>query len=538
MQEALNELINLGQSLSQKLNSGFPQISARTIIKNRYNGLKEEILNYLTNAKHTANEKMRNLISLNEQFIKLKKELVEFDLGLEEQNQKIWEAVFERLFNTTLIEEAARVPKLHELISKVLVREYDITKLEEINPYSDTNQWFETIKRASTYARFNMQLIIQAPFLPEEQFKTIFGLIMYYFKTIDAILQDEYIRKFMADQASEPIRKDLIIEIINLYSFMILGMSVIQSKIDLIRLEEYLDYWNLDLTEFQFITGLIKHFDDLKSSLSELLRNNGKETLEIQRIIEGKDSATYSAKKHIEYIAISEKIHQCIQQMEKQYVDIKPITEEMEEYFRQVEKSIEENEPSNSPNDNYSRLILLSAYISGNARLIELYPFKIDELIAKLSWASRNLNGNYVNALAFPLIVSPILCSVHEALTKANIPKIREGLMSLKQLESDDKQFQPIAEVTFIMLKTILNLASEVITLNDAINQISQVLLANSAFIPSRDVMERFEQYVNYLRAYENSLLQNIRKPLLPLELEAMNGALQVNHFLKHIPLL
>ncbi|RMG33002.1 MAG: hypothetical protein D6732_12570, partial [Methanobacteriota archaeon] len=33
-------------------------------------------------------------------------------------------------------------------------------------------------------------------------------------------------------------------------------------------------------------------------------------------------------------------------------------------------------------------------------------------------------------------------------------------------------------------------------------------------------------------------LLQNIRKPLLPLELEAMNGALQVNHFLKHIPLL
>ncbi len=327
-------------------------------------------------------------------------------------------------------------------------------------------------------------------------------------------------------------------ESIRLYSFMILGMSLIKEKIDLIRLEHYLDYWNLELTDFQFITGLIKRFEDLRSNLDRLLEKNGKGSFELQRILEGKAGITHAEIRQVNLIGISESIHRCLQELEVSYVDPKPVNEQMEEHFTEIEKLIEENEISKSSNDNYARIILLSAYISGHAKQIDLYPFKIEELIAKLSWAARNLNETCITAYTFPLLISPILCSVREALNKANVTKIREAVVALKQIESDDHEFQPYAEVTFVLLKTILSLASGIISLNDAINQISQVFLANSAFIPSRDVMDMFEQYINYLRAYENSLVQNLRKPILPLELEAMNGALQVNHFLRHVPLL
>lgn len=531
-------MINLGESLSQKLASGFPQISARTIIRNRYNELKEEILAYLQDGNISANEKMKHLITLNDHFIRLKKELVEYDLGLEEQNQKIWEAVFETIFNTTFVEQASRVPNLHELISRVLLREYDITKLEEINPYSDTSMWLEIIQRASTYARFNMQLLIQVPFMPQENFDTIFGLIMYYFKTLDAIFHDDYIHKFLSDQASEHIRKDLFIEIVKLYSFMILGLGLIQSRIELINLEQYLDYWNVELTKFDFLRGILRRFEDLKAKILENLDRTGAGDFSLQRIFEGKDSSTMLEVKQIALVAISEEIFQILQEIEPPNADRKHLTDLLEANFRKIEKLVEDIDGPTTPNDNYAINLLLSSYIVGHAKMIDLYPFKVDELIAKLSWGARNIKGDCITTIVFPMVVAPTLMTVQEALSKGNIEKVKEAVFSLKQFETEDKQFHPYAEVSLFFLKNVLSLVSGLTTLNEAINQISQVLLANSAFIPSHQVMEMFDQYINYLRTYEEALKRNLRKPLLPLELEAMNGALPVSHLLRHVPIL
>ncbi len=537
MQEALNELLSLGASLSSKLSTGFPLISARTMIKNRYGELEEEVLKFLDNPNFTANDKLQNLVKLNEYFIQLKKDLAEYDLGLEERNQKIWDSIIQKIDTTNFIIQASRVPNLHNLISDIFIREYDITVLEDVNPFSESKKWYEIVSQAMWHGSFNLKILYQSPFFSKEQFSRIFGLSMYYFKSIDSIFDDDEIKKFLTDANSNEIRDDLIRDLMIFYVNMISGLAFLQYKVEFLEYEEYLGYWEFDLDGFNFIGGLISRFQSMKTSLSTLLRSAGI-TGDCIALLKGEHKAVYNEFKDLEMVVLSQKLLNLLHEISPPYADHKGIIDQMDSVMTKIEKLISEIPEIVFKRENVNVYTVLFSYILSIIKQIEYLPFKSSQLQAKLEWASRLMQNTQITSMKFPFFISPILLSIDANLKKGDLGSLENDLMSLKSLHSAEVKFDPYPHLSTEILFNILKLVTNHSNLDDTINMIFQNYLSNSAFISSSRLLEQIENFIDYLREYKKSIEENQKKPILPLELEQMNTALPLNHVFRHIPSL
>lgn len=530
------ELVQLAENMEDKLKDGFPLISAKTIIKNRYSELKEEVSEFLTDPNIDVNVKFQRMVDLNENFLFLKKKLYEYDLSLDELNQSIWEKVHKILLRNRILEGANKVFHLSEWVGKILVREFDPTVLEDISPLTKPGQWLETVEKILQYGQFNLQILNQAPFLENSQFERILGLCMYYYKTLDSLFTDDSFANVIADQNFEPFLDKFLQLFYQIYGSLIVGISVLMDKFQIERYETYLAYWEGEVLYYKFPVSLIDRFYNLKSKYIQKLRESNLATIAREQVVMGTHSSIKHLEQAIQYIAKACQLFEHIEELQNPSSIKDQLKHKMETILSQIEHELTGDFTPKEIEHEDARFMLLHSYIIAHAVLLNSFPFEYDDHIAKLEWASRFFPKETILPSHFQYIFATPIVMVNFALKKGNLDTVQLAVKKLKELKPVEATLAPYVELSYKFLLNVLQMVLNKKTLNEVIQENAQIVLQNSAFIPSRSLMELVETYLDYLRSYETSINENLQKPFLPLELEAMNTGFGYNHLLKVVP--
>jgi hypothetical protein len=536
--ESIEEFQRSSEEIFQKIQSGHPAFTIKTILSNRINELIDIYSKLLISEDIDANQRLTSLLDLFSTFTKEIEKFQSIEIQIEEFIQPFIDEIKIILADYNLIERGNDVVGISELIIKYFIKPYDPTILQDISISDDYIAWKAEFAKIYNEARILHIIFSETMFFEIYEFKQIYGLLLHYYKTLDVIIQEFSFEKYGQLYENLESEESIFTLFYNVYFYLGLTFTKSMERVDLNHFEDVIDIWRTESTDvYSILLTISKRITTLTTRIeTEIGEVKNPITLQIIRkeneiinhIIRYAEYLKYQYEVYQLLIGIytpssttnlRSKLEQVIDQISiefskdsfQNYLSIKPYTDTWEIRCNLIKTYLTGKIVLAEKFDSSMRLIEdVEDYIWEYTKLSEVSIYTFETLILK---------GIMYAQIGFKLQKHEYLELAHHEFDKLN-----------DKMETAPRYLKFCYKFFF----NILQLLTEKRSFEDVMETIKQYYFEASLYIKSDKLRYEIDTFLEYLENYEKSVIENLPKPTLPFEIEFKNHSLNVGNLFKH----
>lgn len=537
--DSLIELERSSKEIKRKMENGFPVITIKTVIRNRYRELGEVFGNMLRE-NGDEDKKLELLNQMLKKSAEIKKDYKNLGFSLEQYEKTLIDEIRVALYEGKILRRGHRALGLHEMIAQIIISgEIDFSDFAEKEYKADPALWIA--KYSEIYRNLEMQLDL----LTDTDFIKLDSIIVILNRLLDGVqfLQikletfdfDHYLAHI---EELEQERSVLFLRrIFDTYISEYHCINRFFNRLTPTALD-YITKWHDYRYFYELLNEWIVRFAKLLN-LIQTKTGDYSSYAPLMQLLTADEGESALIKKLQSYVDLQSKANELFVK-----IDQKAPSQENRRNLELINLAMEETFQRDNFRNTVTRdaapfiweirFTLVATYLLSKFIIADFYDtdvVAVKEIDENLWYYAENTP---INSMTFGTLLMKLYLFSDLGTKMKNKELISLAVGEYTRLSTKFKTAAPYYRISALFFINMFELITERKNVDEAFSEINQALLVESAFIPSERVKNQIQMYLEYLNEYERNYLNNRPKTSLEFGIEHRNQILSASNIFRY----